>query len=217
MSKKLNKKELIEVLTNDYGYSEDDLKENGKVLTNAKLEELIDREKEDEKEVEENKTIYAAKEQRIKDDDLVVVMNGLSGSLTHRSKSTGRIWRFGGFGQTEKIPYSEILSLRNISPKVFTDGWMIILNKQIQKDFGLTEIYKNILTPNNIESVFDREIEDLENFVDGLPKDMKVTFISKAREMYQSNKLDSRRKIEFIEEKFNVSLDDNAPLSDTVY
>ncbi len=212
MAKKLTKKQLIDILVNDYGYEKDDIK----MLTNAKLEGIIKQEQEDAKELEEMETIVVAKAPKIKDEDQIMVMNGLNGSLTHRSLVTGRIWKFRAFGQTEKIPFSELLSIRNLSPKVFEDGWMIILNKTVQEEFGLKEKYKNILTPDNIDSIFDKDINDLKEFIENLPEGMKVTFVGRARQLHQEGKIDSVAKLKFIQEYFNVSFDDNAPLSDLV-
>lgn len=214
--KGLNKIELTKILVDEYGYEKDDLKDEktGKPFTNATLQSMIRQEEEDAKQLEVEETVIVAKETKIKDDDLIVVMNGLNGGLTHRSTSTGRVWRFQEFGQTDKIPYGELLRIRNNNPKVFDQGWMIILNRQIQEEFGLTEKYKNILTPENIESVFKKDLDELKEFVKGLPEGMKVTFVNKARELYQSKQLDSIRVVDFIQEEFGISLEDNAPLSD---
>ncbi len=220
MAKKLNKTELIKVLVDEYGYEKSDLKDtDGKLFTNAKLEMIIKEEETDAVELEnlekEGDTFaFSAKDSKFKDDDMIMVMNGLNGSLTHRSLSTGRVWRFKEFGQIQKIPYSEILSIRYLSAKVFDDGWLVILNKQIQDDFELTEKYKNILTPDNIEEIFNKDVKELEKFVENLPKGMKVSFISKARELHSDRKIEKLSVLEFIQTKFGISLDDNAPLSD---
>lgn len=208
----MTKKELIKTLVDNYGYEENDIK----LHTNAKLEGMIRQEELDREQLENDKTAIVETKQRFKDEDLIMVMNGLEGTLIHSSTTTGRMWRFEHFGQTDKIPYGELLSLRNRSSSVFTDGWIVILNRQVQEEFGLTDLYKNVLTPDNIDSIFNKDIDELEAIIDTLPKGMKTTFVSKARELYRNNKLDSKRVIDFIEGKFNISLDDNAPLSDTV-
>lgn len=212
MTKKLNKKDLIELLVNEYGYEHEDIK----MFTNAKLEGMIKQEEADKAELEMQDTVVIAKDAGFKDDDLISVMNGESGALVHRSYSSGRIWEFAEFGVTHKIPYSEVLNIRNNNPKVFEYGWLIILNPKIQDDFGLKDAYRNILTPDNIEKVFEKQVDELSVFIDNLPVGMKTTFIAKARELYRSNKIDSISKVRFIEEKFGISLDDNAPLSDSV-
>lgn len=213
MTKKLNKKELIKILVDTYGYEEDDIK----LLTNAKLEGMIKQEEKDAELLEVEDTIEViAKESKIKDDDKILVMSGLSGTLVHHSKSTGRTWEFKEFGQTEKLPYSELLTIRYQNPKVFNEGWLVILNKQIQEDFQLTEIYKNIITPQNINSIFDKSVAEISIFVDALPDGMKVTFVNKARELYKSRKINKLDVVEYVQNKFNISLDDNAPLNDVV-
>lgn len=215
MAKKLTKKELVAILVDEYGYDKADLKDaDGKPFTNAKLESMIKAEEADAEQLEIEETVVKAKEVRIKDEDEIMVMNGLNGSLTHRSESSGKVWRFLEFGQTDKIPFSELLRIRNLNPKVFTEGWMIILNRQVQEDFGLIETYKNILTPETIDEIFKKDIDELKEFVEALPKGMKVTFVSKARQLYQAKKLDSIRVVEYIQDKFGISLDDNAPISD---
>lgn len=211
------KQELVDILIKEYGYTNDDLKdETGKPFTNGQLEMMIEQEKSDAVELEKAKTKQVESRRKIKDDDLIAVMNGLDGSLTHRSQSTGRVWKFTTFGQTDKLPYSELLTLRNQSPKVFVDGWLVILDKQIQEDFQLVEVYKNILTPSNIDTIFDKDIDELKLFIKALPKGMKTTFISKARSLYEQGRLDSIRKVNYIQEEFGISLEDNAPLSDTL-
>lgn len=213
----VKKDDLINILVEEYGYSESDLKdEDGKVFTNAELRATIEREDLDEKESKQRENIIVEKRKPIGDNDLIVVMNGLGGSLTHRSQTTGRVWKFMEFGQTDKLPYSELLTIRNLNPKVFNDGWMIILNPQVQDEFGLTEMYKNILTPENIDEIFEKDDDDLRDIIRNLPKGMKSAFIVKARELYEAGKIDSRRKIDLIQEEFDISLDDNAPLSDIV-
>ena len=210
MTKKLNKKELIKLLVEEYGYEAEDIK----MLTNAKLEGMIKQEEKDREELEHQETAIIVKDAGFKDDDMILVMSGISGALTHRSLSTSRVWDFLEFGQTQKMPYSELLTIRNTNPKVFNRGWLVVLNPRIQEDFGLTEMYKNILTPETIETVFDKNVEELSFLIDNLPEGMQIALMDKAREFYRNGRIDSISKVKLIEEKFNVSLEDNAPLSD---
>lgn len=214
----MKKPELITYLVEEFGYEKEDLKfdAEGKPYTNAKLKALIVQEEEDAKEAESDATRYVSKQSKINDADMITIMNGRSGSLTHRSGLSGRSWRFKDFGQVDKFPYAELLALKNGSPHVLEECWIIILNKDVQEEFGLTEKYKNILTPENINQIFKKDVEDLKVFVDNLPQGMKSTFIAKARDLAESKQLYDTRIIDYIEEKFGFSLKDNAPLSDFV-
>jgi hypothetical protein len=208
----LKKADLIKILVEEYGYEKEDIK----LLTNGKLQAIIKQEEADAKQFEEDSTRIVAETNGLKDDDQIMVMNGLDGNLKHRSDRTGRKWVFKEFGQTDKIPYSELQAIRNMNERCFTEGWLIVLNKQVQEEFGLVELYKNIITPQNIDEIFKKNAEELEAFIDALPEGMKVTFVAKARELYNTRQLDSRAVIELIESKFKFSLEDNAPLSDIV-
>lgn len=208
MFKNMKKIDLENLLINEYGYDKKDLQADGKPLTNAKLTSMIKNEMEDAKKLEEVKNTR----KEFKDDDLISVMNGLSGGLTHRSEISGRVWRFRDFGVIDKIPYSEILRINSNSPKVFTEGWLIILEKQIVEDFGLTEIYKNILTPKNIDQVFKKDLDELSIVLKNLPKGSRQVFFNKAKDSYSKGELDSIKLINLIETEFNTSLEDNMPI-----
>ncbi|GIN66343.1 hypothetical protein J41TS2_17640 [Bacillus sonorensis] len=208
MTKQLKKADFIKILVDEYGYSKDDISQ----LTNAKLQSLIDQEEKDAKALEEAKE----KEVEFADNDLIEVMNGTNGAFTHRSGRNNRVWKFTAFGQKDKFPYSELLAINNFAPKVFREGYLVILNKDVQRQFGLTELYENVILPDNINGIFDKDEYELESYIDSLPEGMKYTFISKARELYQSRKLYDIRKIEVIQNKFGISLEDNAPLQDVM-
>lgn len=210
----MKKAELIKILVEEYGYEKEDLKfdSEGKPYTNAKLKSLIEQEEKDEKELLENSTRLVAKKDLMKDEDKVYVMSGSMGTVVYRSEVTNRSWKFTSFGQVEKIPYGELVTMRNRYFGYFGDGWLIILDKDVQDEFGLTELYKNILTPDNLDSMFSKPIEELEAFIDRLPDGMKNTFINRAQQLYEENTLDSLQVVKMIERKFKFSLEDNAPI-----
>ena len=207
----MKKAELIELLVEEYGYEKEDIK----LFTNAKLQSIMKQEEADAKELEASETMVVAKEEKIKDNDEIVVMNGSNGAFTHSSRN-GRVWKFKEFGQRDKMPYSELLAIKNVCPSVLEDAYLIVLNRDVQELLGLTTIYQNIILPEKVEEIFKKDVADLEAFVDGLPQGMKVTFVSKARELYNSRQLYDIRAIEMIEKKFGFSLQDNAPLGDIV-
>lgn len=210
-NKQITKPELIKILVDTYGYKEEDIN----ALTNAGLKSLIKKEEDEAEDFEVSLTVEKVRE-TFKDDDLIHVMSGFAGGLRYKSTRNGRVWMFSQFGQIDKLPYAELLNIKNNSPKVLSEGWIIVLNKQVQEDFGLVEIYKHIITPENIESIFSKNAMEVEEFLKHLPKNMKTVFFNKARELYNNNTLDSRLLIELIEEHFDVSLKDNAPITEKI-
>jgi hypothetical protein len=213
MSKKAD---LIKILVEEYGYEKEDLKfdSDGKPYTNAKLQAIIDAEIADAKEAEINKNRIVAKVSAIKEDEKIPVMSGSMGVVIYRSEISGKKWKFTQFGQMDTMPYSELLAIQNRYSGYFAEGWIIVLDSRVQEEFKLTNMYKNILTPQNIDEVFKKPVEELQVIIDNLPDGMKVTFCNKAQELYAKNKIDNFKVIKLIEEKFGFSLDDNAPISD---
>lgn len=214
----LKKADLIKILVEEYGYDAEDLKfdSEGKPYTNAKLKAMIKAEEEDQEQYELESTRVVAKKSSINDNDKILVMNGLSGALIYHSSLTRKRWKFLRFGQQASMEYAELVEMRNSKPRYFEKGWLIVLDKNVQDEFNLSEMYQNILTPQNVDDVFRMPIEELKVFVDSLPEDMKTTFVNVAKERYENKQLESLRVLEYIQEEFDFSFSDNAPLGDIV-
>lgn len=208
----MKKADLIKILVEKYGYEKEDIK----MISNAKLQGLIKQEEEDLKIAETDSTRVLAKKTGLKDNDKIVIMSGQTGSVGYFSERSNKRWQFNSFGQEDLMEYSELVAMKNKYPAYLNEGWIIVLDKEVQEEFKLTEMYKNILTPDNIEEVFKMNVETLEKFVDALPEGMKTSFVSKANEKYEDGTLDSIQVIKFIQNKFNFSFEDNAPLNDIV-
>lgn len=214
----LKKPDLINILVEEYGYEKEDLKfdAKGNPYTNAKLQAIINAEIADAKEMETNSNRVLAKDNTsLKDEDKIRVMSGSMGTVVYHSDISRKSWKFTTFGQIQSIPYGELVAIKNNFPRYLKQGWFVILDKQIQDEFGLTKMYQNILTPDNIDSVFKKPIEELTVLVNNLPEGMKNTFINKAQQLYDTKNLDSMKVIDLIEQKFGFSLRDNSPVDDT--
>lgn len=228
----MRKDEMIKLLKDKYGVADEELVDkNGNTLTNKKLQEIIavkEQEEEEAKdyEVEEDSEeedgiddffdVSASKsaQKSFDDNDEITVMSGINGEYIHHSTDSGRAFRFKGFGQTVKIPYKELVAIRNLYPTVLEDGWLVILNKDLIKEFDLQDSYKNVLTPKNSRAIFSKSAEEIEDFVNSLPQAMKVTFVDLARKAYRKGTLDKVSTVNTIQELFNISLEDNAPIHD---
>lgn len=225
----MNKDEIIKILTDEYGFEDSDLKDEvGKYFVKKQLQELLD-EEEKVKEVDEIQDVKKEDEideffdvgiqeeetNGFKDGDMITVMSGINGEYIHHSPDTGRAYRFRGFGQTAKVPYKELVAIRNLYPTVLEDGWLIVLNKDLINEFDLKDSYSNILTPKNSRTIFKKSTEEIVEFASSLPRAMKVTFVDLARKAYRKGDLDKMSAINAIQELFNISLEDNAPIHDT--
>ena len=228
---------MVDLLVNEYGYDVNDLKDDkGNIFRNADLEALIDKEekaieeieKEDKVEleaeevVEEEEDIFSLNEDAFKpkhtfnDNDLILCMSGVRGDMRFVSNLSNFTVKTTQFGQTVKIPYKDLVYVHNIAPRAFHDGKIIVLNKHLQEEFGLEDVYKKVITPKNIRKVLELEADELSRFISDMPSGMKPALYDEARKLYRAGKLDSRRTVEVIESEFGISLEDNAPLKDSV-
>lgn len=233
----MTKKEMVDLLVNEYGYDVSDLKDDkGNIFRNADLEALIDKEEkaieeierrdkvelEAEEAVEEEDDIFSLNEDAFKpkhsfnDNDLILCMSGVRGDMRFVSNLSNFTVKTTQFGQTVKIPYKDLVYVHNIAPKAFHDGKIIVLNEHLQEEFGLEDVYKRVITPKNIRKVLGLDADELSEFILDMPSGMKPALYDEARKLYRAGKLDSRRTVEVIENEFGVSLEDNAPLKDAV-
>ena len=127
----MTKKEMVDLLVNEYGYDVSDLKDDkGNIFRNADLEALIDKEekaieeieKKDKVELEAKKAveeeeddIFSLNENAFKpnhtfnDNDLILCMSGVSGDMRFVSNLSNFTVKTTQFGQTVKIPYKDLL------------------------------------------------------------------------------------------------------------
>ena len=223
------KSEMIKLLKEEYGYNDEDLKnEKGNPLRNDELEKLIEKEQvknseNDEKEQNSSEeddfgvdeTIFESRHQ-LNDKDLILCMSGVSGDMNFVSALSNFRTKTTGFGQTMKIPYGDLAYVHNIAPDAFESGRIIVLNTAVQEEFGLKDLYKKVLTPKNIRKVLNMNGDELKEFISDMPRAMKSALYDEARKSYNTGKIDSIKTVEVIEKEFGVSLKDNAPVEDVV-
>ena len=200
----MKKTDLINELIDKYGYEEADIKS----LSNAKLTSLIKKEELDVVEVAKEEKKNELKTEDIKHNELIEVMNGLTGGLIIGSPRSGAVWEFTQYGQSDFIEYRDLEVIRNTGNKLFTDAILIVLDKRVVKKFRLEDVYKHIVLPDDVESIFKKSVEDIQIFLDKAPEGVIQTFVGKAVELYEKDKLNNIRLIKFIEEKFNIDFED---------
>lgn len=227
----MTKAEIKEILKKEYGYKDSDfIDKDGKEILKKDLEDMLAREEknksiqveEDGLNIQSSDTLEKEKDSdlaffdrdvnesqltNIKENDLIVVMSGLQNKYVHTSRNGNR-YTFKYFGHTEKMPYSEIQNIRNLTPKVFDEGWLIILNVDVIKNFGLEDKYKRILTPQNADEILKKDSAELSEFAKQLPKGLKRTLALIAKKKIKTGELDSKSAIRAIEEGTGITIEE---------
>nr|DAD56739.1 MAG TPA: hypothetical protein [Caudoviricetes sp.] len=215
-------KEIKEELVRDYAYSKADFTgENDKPLNFKQLEAILKKEKTKANVVEESGDTsldefdleaIAEEKSKFKDDDLITVMAGINGRLLHNSQVGNGVFEFRRFGQKNKIPYKELKSMNNLARKTLTDGWFIILNKDLIKEFNLESAYTNFLTPARVDQILKMRTDDIREVIQKLPQEMRTTLFDEAKRRYDTGELDSSFIIKTFEDEYDISFEDNLPI-----
>lgn len=215
-------KEIKEELVRDYSYSKSDFTgENGKPLNFKQLEAILKKEKAKANAVAEtgdtsldefDLEAVAEEKSKFKDDDLITVMAGINGRLLHTSQLGNGKFEFRGFGQKNKMPYKELKSMNNLVRESLTDGWYIILNKDLIKEFNLESSYTHFLTPSRVDQILEMRTDDIREVIQGLPKEMRTTLFDEAKRRYNTGELDSSFIIKTFEDEYDISFEDNLPI-----
>lgn len=138
---------------------------------------------------------------------LIPIANFTNGTLIYISKKTGATWELIGFGTTDEMELSELMSMRSSSPKFLGEPWLIVLDDEAVDYLGLTGLYQNIIMPENFDQFLKMNIEQTKAFLEKAPKGMQQLIISKVKELIDKGQFDSIHKKKLIEETFNIDLD----------
>lgn len=214
---------IKEILVNEYDYQKEDfINSNGNKKNFKQLEAMLNKEKNKASEESHDDLdefdlgVVETVRTGFNDDDMINVMAGINGQLVHHSPTGNGVFKFNGFGQRQTMPYKELKSINNLVRGTLEDGWIIILNKDLIKEFNLEDEYKSFLTPNKIDEILQMNKEDLTVTIKSLPKSMQTTLIDTAKAKYNAGTLDRASVIKVFEELYDISFEDNLPLNDIV-
>lgn len=147
-----------------------------------------------------------AKRVEIDMNELIPCRSTTHGNLIYISKRTGERFFWNDYGDVQDIPFGELRNLNSTYPAFIKDVLFVIDDEEAVEALGMAKLYEGIFDIEDIETLFDKEYRDLEETLEKLPKGLKDSAATKARELMKSGKLDSRSKIKLIEEKLKIEL-----------
>lgn len=167
-------------------------------------------EKVDKKQIAKN----MAKTIRIPLDTMIPVTCNTNGKLGYTSKKiSGYRVKWDGFGSTEYMELSELASMRNTDRRFFEDNWIICEDTedytamQIYDFLKVGKYYKDVFTPENIDTIFEKDPKEIIKCLSTLSKGMKQTIAVRAKEKIDAKELDSNSKIEALETALGMKFD----------
>lgn len=160
----------------------------------AKLNKL--NKENDDKLIAKAKEMQNAK-QRIPLDTVVPVICNTTGSLIYVSKKTmGYTVEWDGLGSVEYMELSELSSMKNTDKRFFTDNWIVFGDTedytamQLYDFLKVSNLYKNVLTPENLDTIFTYSKDKIVKTISTLSNGMKQTIAVRAKQKLDEDTLD---------------------------
>lgn len=139
--------------------------------------------------------------------ELIPCRSIVMGQLIYKSpKTMGYTVIWNNFGDVEYLELGELIAMKNVYPRFFSEPWIMIDDVDVIKYLNLEKYYKNIIDVDNIDLVFDLPLEKFVDTLQKVPRGIKNVIVQRAVELIKEKKLDSIAKIEAIEKTFSVDL-----------
>lgn len=139
-------------------------------------------------------------------DELISVVCITNSPLVYESKNQlGYRVDWSGYLQENWIEYKELINMRGSQRAFFEEPW-IICDWDVLVDLKVDHYYKNIIDLENLDAIFKKSVEEIENTLKIAPKGIQSLIVDRAFELRREKKLDSLNVIETIEKTLNIDL-----------
>jgi hypothetical protein len=137
---------------------------------------------------------------------IVTVRNGFQGKLVYKSKRTGERWAWDSFGAEQDMELSELKNARNSNKKFFINNWFMFDEEWIIDYLGLKQYYKNALSIQDFDSLFEKSYSEIEEVVSKLSDGQKKSVAYRAKQLIAEEKIDSNKVISTLEKCLDTEL-----------
>lgn len=140
--------------------------------------------------------------------------SAVRGTLTYLSKRMAGyqvVWN--DFGDEEFLDLQELISMRNTDLRFFKDNWIIIDDsegytaQEIMDYIKVYQYYDKNVNIDNFDSLFNETPEKIKETVSKMSSGVKDTIAIRAKQLYNAGTLDSRKRVEALEESLGVELE----------
>ena len=156
----------------------------------------------------ETKTKYKVKKD-LNPNTIVTVYNGYHGKLVYTSKKTGETLVWSEIGGEQDMELQELKNAKNSSKVFFERNWFLIDDPEILEYLGVEKYYKNSLTSDTLNELFEKSASEIEEVVTKLPEGQKKTVAYLAKQRIADESLDSLNIIRILEKALSVQLIEN--------
>ena len=146
---------------------------------------------------------------KVKLDEFIDVQSCIVGKLIWKSKKTGYKMTWDAYGDINPMQVSDLIEMRNDSKYMFIANWVVLLGDRAQDIMDYLQIsqyYKDVLTPDDIDSILLGDPKDLGTALRTMKEATKEALVYKAREYVKDGTIDSSKTIKAIREATGVDI-----------
>lgn len=136
----------------------------------------------------------------------VIVRNGFHGKLIYKSRRTGESYVWHEFGDEQEMEIQELRNAKGANKAFFVENWFLFDDPEVIDYLGVNVYYKNALTYEEFDELFDMNVDDMVERVSKLSGGQKKSIAYRAVQMIESDMIDSRSKIAALEKALGMKL-----------
>lgn len=141
------------------------------------------------------------------DHDLVLVKNGTSGELVYIAPRTGVTYIFDSFGDEQEIPFGELKATRMGNyATFFKRQWFLIDDQEVIKQLGIEKYYKDQLSYNELNEIFNLNKEDIVKRVKNISEYQRDTLGYLTVKKIKNNEINDLNVIRSLEDVLHTKL-----------
>lgn len=144
----------------------------------------------------------------------VMIVNNTPGTLViaTRNKEVNIILK--EQGNTDYVTFGNLMQIKNASPLYFKNNWIEVVgdstytSEDIYKALGVDKFYTNFIKIDEIEEILiTKTAKEIEKIITNMSAGLKTAVTTKAKQLFDDEKLDSNATIKVLEKVLKVSFD----------
>jgi len=131
---------------------------------------------------------------------IIKVVSLFNGGLNLKTSDHGdaRVYRFEELGQIYPIIYADLVQILSNQRRFFTEGYCMILDKNVVKAHALEEIYKKMVDDKTIKNILKYDAAKIREIVSGLMPTVQQTIIETVVSIINKNEYFDKSKVDII-------------------
>ncbi len=145
---------------------------------------------------------------RIDLNQIVTVYNGFHGAMYYRSRKTGELYQWTGFGDEQDMELSELKNAKSSSKKHFANNWFMFGEDDawVIDYLGVGKYYKHAIGVDDFDDIFAKTPSEIAEIIGEMSRGQKRSVAYRAQQMIESGEIDSMKKISVLEDCLGVEL-----------